>query len=66
LVCSRSDLRDAVLTLLEKYSPEELKEPLRRVAAMKARYAIGKAAALEEGSSPPYAAHESLIRDITA
>jgi hypothetical protein len=43
-----------------------LKEPLRRVAALKARYAVGKLTALKEGASPPYAAHETLIRDLTA
>jgi beta-N-acetylhexosaminidase len=66
LVCSRSDLRDAVLALLEEAPSEKLTEPLRRVAGMKARYATEKLSSLQEGSSPPYAAHETLIRDFTA
>ncbi|MBW2712143.1 MAG: beta-N-acetylhexosaminidase [Deltaproteobacteria bacterium] len=66
LVCSRSDLRDDVLALLEEVPTEKLREPLRRVATLKDRYATGKSTALKEGASPPYAAHEILIRDLTA
>jgi len=57
LVCSRADLRDAVLAALEA-APDPLVEAgLRRLRAFKQRYAGGRSAG---GGAPPYASHQQL------
>jgi beta-N-acetylhexosaminidase len=57
LVCSRADLRDAVLAALEAL-PDRLVEPgLRRMAAFKGRYSGGGRAS---GGAPPYPEHLAL------
>jgi beta-N-acetylhexosaminidase len=57
LVCSRADLRDAVLAALEAF-PDRLVEPgLRRMAAFKERYSGGRRAS---GGGPPYPEHLAL------
>ena len=59
LVCSRDDLRDAVLAALESMPAERLAPSLERMARFKARWLTGRAWAAEPGS-PPYASHVAL------
>jgi len=57
LVCSRADLRDEVLAELETLPAARLEAPLRRLAALKQRFAGGRR---ERASGPPYAEHRAL------
>lgn len=57
LVCSRADMRDEVLAELEAQPEARLAVPLRRLAALKARFAGGRRA---RDAGPPYAEHRAL------
>jgi beta-N-acetylhexosaminidase len=57
LVCSRADVRDLVLAELEAQPATRLAEPLRRLAALKDRFAGGRRAG---AAGPPYAEHRAL------
>jgi beta-N-acetylhexosaminidase len=57
LVCSRADLRDEVLDELERMPAARLEPALRRVAALKRRFAGGRQA---RAGAPPYPAHVAL------
>jgi len=63
LVCSDAALRDRVLAQLEREPAERLAEPLRRVAALKKRYAPAGRAAMRDpavSGPPPYPKHQLL------
>lgn len=63
LVCSQTDLREALLAQLERL-PDALLEPaLRRMGAFKARHSGGRFAS---GATPPYAEHRALAASIEA
>ncbi len=57
LVCSRADLRDAVLAALESAPDHLLEAGLGRMAAFKRSWSGGRRGA---GGTPPYAAHREL------
>jgi beta-N-acetylhexosaminidase len=57
LVCSRAEVRDEVLAELEALPDERIEPPLRRVAALKRRFAGGRLASAAE---PPYSEHREL------
>jgi len=57
LVCRREELVQSVLTELERQPRERLAPALRRVAALKARFAGGRRAS---GAGPPYPEHRRL------
>ena len=61
LVCSRSDVRDEVLAELEAAPSARLEEPLRRLAALKRRFAGGR---LAGSGGPPYPEHCELASDL--
>jgi beta-N-acetylhexosaminidase len=63
LVCSRDDLRDAVLDALESMPAKRLAAPLARVAAFKQRWLIG-ARSFARRAGPPYDAHRGLARPV--
>jgi len=63
LVCRSSDLRDEVLRRLERAPDARLEHPLRRMIALKQRYAGPREPcedAADEPSAPPYAEHRAL------
>ncbi len=66
LVCSSSSLRDRSLALLEEIPRQQIEEPLRRVRALKERYAADVECIAEGSASPPYAAHAALVRELDA
>jgi beta-N-acetylhexosaminidase len=57
LVCSRADVRDLVLAELEAAPAARLEPALRRVAALKTRFAGGR---LARAAAPPYPEHRVL------
>jgi beta-N-acetylhexosaminidase len=57
LVCSRADVRDAVLAALEAAPSSLVRDGLRRMAAFKTAWAGGRRG---RGGEPPYAAHREL------
>ncbi len=57
LVCSRSDMRDEVIAELESLPAGRLEPGLRRVAALKRRFAGGRRAG---PAGPPYPEHAEL------
>ena len=57
LVCSRADMRDEVLAELEAQPEARLAAPLRRLAALKSRFAGGRRT---RAAGPPYAEHRAL------
>jgi beta-N-acetylhexosaminidase len=59
LVCRRADLRGEVLAALEAAPARLVAGPLRRMAALKRRFAGGRRAS---GGEPPYAEHLALAR----
>lgn len=65
LVCSDARLRDRVLALLEAAPDGLLEGGLRRVHALKTRFARPVADTRDPGT-PPYARHVELARDVTA
>ena len=65
LVCSKADLRDAVLDHLEAAPDALLEAPLRRMAAFKSRFSGGRGAVVD-GGGPPYADHVALAEDLRA
>ncbi len=65
LVCKDAVLRDRVLAQLEREPAERLAEPLRRVAALKQRYAPAGRAAMRNPAgtgTPPYPKHQRLAQ----
>jgi beta-N-acetylhexosaminidase len=63
LVCKDAALRDRILARLECEPAERLAEPLRRVAALKQRYAPGGRASMRTPAAsgpPPYPKHQLL------
>jgi beta-N-acetylhexosaminidase len=63
LVCSDMALWHEALLVLEAAPATLLEAPLRRVAALKARYA-GSAARPVAAAGPPYEAHQRLAREL--
>jgi beta-N-acetylhexosaminidase len=57
LVCSRADLRDEVLAILEQAPPSLLEPGLARLARFKSRWAGGRRG---RGGAPPYPEHLAL------
>ncbi len=62
LVCSRDDLRDAVLAALEAMPAERLSASLDRMAAFKRRWLGSPATAAAQRGGPPYADHVDLAQ----
>jgi beta-N-acetylhexosaminidase len=62
LVCSRDDLRDAVLGALESMPHHRLEAPLERMSRFKAHWLARPSLAAD--STPPYPAHLDLARRI--
>jgi beta-N-acetylhexosaminidase len=63
LVCSRADLREEVLSRLERAPERLLEAPLRRMAAFKAELADRRAAAVApEPMGPPFPEHVLLAQ----
>lgn len=60
LVCKTEELWLRALEILESAPPQLLRDPLRRVRALKARYAKTSLA----GGYPPYTAHQKLAHTI--
>jgi beta-N-acetylhexosaminidase len=63
LVCRSAELRDEALAALEALEDSRLEAALRRVRALKRRFAGGRAAT---GAGPPYAPHLALARRLAA
>ncbi len=63
LVCSRDDLRDAVLDALESGPAARLTASLERMARFKARW-LSPRGGLAVGGAPPYPAHVSLAERV--
>jgi beta-glucosidase-like glycosyl hydrolase len=63
LVCSKRDVRDAVLAALERLPDSVVSEPARRLATLKARYSGGRNAG---AAAPPFARHARLARSLIA
>jgi len=63
LVCSKADLRDAVLGHLEAAPDALLEAPLRRMRAFKTRFAGARRSSARSGR-PPYAEHVALARSL--
>jgi beta-N-acetylhexosaminidase len=63
LVCSDLALWHEALLVLESAPPALLEAPLRRVAALKARYAAGATPEVAS-AGPPYEAHRRLAREL--
>ena len=59
LVCSRDDLRDAILESLEAMPPERLATPLARMARFKKRW-VRPSSDRPAPTGPPYPAHRAL------
>ena len=57
LVCSRADLRDAVLAALEAAPDALVERALARLAGFKRLHAGGRGG---HGGAPPYASHQEL------
>jgi beta-glucosidase-like glycosyl hydrolase len=60
LVCSDHALWQQALETLEGARPALLEEPLRRVRALKERYAHAARARAFADAAPPYTAHQQL------
>jgi beta-N-acetylhexosaminidase len=64
LVCSDVPLWEEAIAVLEAAPPGPLGAPLRRVAALKARFGATGSAGLAAPTGPPYAAHQRLAREL--